>query len=120
VNIPPDLRKPITDVAAVLLSRQGVAEDTINAVIDTIEKKEGSHMFDRLVEGLLKERQALVEETWTKAEAKTRAEVRTHDREEACQHLLESARKPKAKGYPVGDIAESLSLPEEDAAALKP
>jgi hypothetical protein len=126
LNIPVNLRKLITDVLTVLLGRQGVPEERINTVIDMIEKKEGSDMFDRLVKGLLEERQLALDEAsekawaeasekaWAEASEKTRAE----DEKKNYQHLLESARKFKAKGYPAGDIADSLSLPEEVVAAL--
>jgi predicted transposase YdaD len=63
-------------------------------------------MFDQLVEGFLEEKQL------------AREEGREEEERKAYQHLLESARRLKAKGYPVGDIAESLSLPVRDVEAL--
>ncbi|MDR2049127.1 MAG: hypothetical protein LBP69_06705 [Treponema sp.] len=75
-------------------------------------------MFDQLVEGLLEEREEIRRETWTKAETETREKTREEAEKEAYNNKLESARKFKAKGYPISDIAESLSLPEEVVAAL--
>ncbi|MDR1625472.1 MAG: hypothetical protein LBT33_02940, partial [Spirochaetia bacterium] len=85
-------------------------EEKINAFTDAIEKKEERHMFDQLVEGFLEEKQLAREEGWK--------EARAEDERKAYQHLLESARRFKAKGYPVSDIAESLSLPVRDVEAL--
>jgi hypothetical protein len=79
---------------------------------------EGGHMFDRLVEGLLKERQALVEEARTKAETETRAQEREEADKKAYNDKLESARKLKARGNSDEDIADILSLPVQDVAAL--
>jgi hypothetical protein len=53
-------------------------------------------------------------ETWAETTEKTRAE----DEEKAYQDKLQSARKLKARGYPLADIADSLSLPEDVVAAL--
>lgn len=110
LNIPGNLRKLITDVLTVLPDRLGVPEEKINAVTDTIERKEGRQMFDQLVEGLLEEKQLAREEGWREAHAE--------DEKKAYRDKLESARRLKAKGYPVIDIAESLSLPEEVVASL--
>jgi predicted transposase/invertase (TIGR01784 family) len=118
LNIPVNLRKLITDVLTVLLRRQGVPNERINTVIDTIEKKEGSDMFDRMVEGLIEERQQALEEASVKAWAEASEKTRAEEEKKNYQHLLESAQKLKAKGYPAGDIADSLSLPEEVVAAL--
>jgi hypothetical protein len=110
LNIPGNLRKLIADVITVLLDRLGVPEERIGAVTGMIETKEDSPMFEQLIEGLLEEKQLACEE----AAEKTRAE----DREEAYREKLEIARKLKAKGYPVSDIADSVSLPEEVVSAL--
>jgi hypothetical protein len=59
---------------------------------------------------LLEEKQLAREEGWREAHAE--------DEKKAYRDKLESARRFKAKGYPVIDIAESLSLPEEVVAAL--
>jgi predicted transposase YdaD len=108
------LRKLITDVVTALLDRLGVAEEKIDAVTDVIQKKKERQMFDQLVEGILEERQLAREE----GRAEGWREARAEDERKAYQHLLESARKLKAKGYPVSDIAESLSLPEDAVEAL--
>ncbi|MDR1625988.1 MAG: hypothetical protein LBT33_05550 [Spirochaetia bacterium] len=58
------------------------------------------------------------EKTWAKAAKKTRAETWSEANEKAYRDKLESARKFKAQGYPVKDIAENLGLPEKAVAAL--
>jgi hypothetical protein len=49
---------------------------------------------------------------------KTRKKTRAEDEKKAYRDKLESARKFKAQGYPVKDIAENLGLPEKVVAAL--
>jgi predicted transposase/invertase (TIGR01784 family) len=110
LNIPRNLRKLITDVLTVLLDRLGVAEEKTAAITDTIEKKEENRMFDQLIEGILEERQFACEEV--------RAETQAEDYKKAYNDKLESARKLKARGDSDEDIADILSLPVKDVAAL--
>ncbi|MDR1626791.1 MAG: Rpn family recombination-promoting nuclease/putative transposase [Spirochaetia bacterium] len=110
LNIPANLRKLITGVLAALLDRLGVAEERIAAVTDTIEKKEENRMFDQLIAGMLEEREVIRKE----ASEKTRAEAD----KKAYGDKLESARKLKARGTSDEDIADILSLPVKDVAAL--
>ncbi|MDR3200117.1 MAG: Rpn family recombination-promoting nuclease/putative transposase, partial [Spirochaetales bacterium] len=110
LNIPKSLTKLLTDVMTVLLDRLKMPKEEIHEITDLIEKKEGSYMFDRFVESVLEDKRLAVENA--------REETRAEADEKAYQRQLESARKLKSKGYPVSDIAESLSLPEETVTAL--
>jgi hypothetical protein len=126
LNIPGNLRKLITDVLTVLLGRLGLPEEKINAFTDAVEKKEERHMFERLIEGLLEEKQLARAEGWKEgwkeswAEGWKEACEKTRKEEERKAYLekLESARKIKTKGFSDEDIAESLSLPVKDVEAL--
>jgi hypothetical protein len=97
-------------------------EESINAAVDMIEKKECSQMFERFVAGVMEEKEELRRETWakawTKAETETREKTRAEDEQKAWQNKLESARKMKARGDSNEDIADILSLPVQDVAAL--
>jgi hypothetical protein len=106
LNIPKNLTKLLTDVMTVLLDRLEVPKEEIHEITDLIEKKGGSDMFEGFVESVLEDKRLAV------------AKAHEEDNEKAYQDKLESARKLKAKGYPLGDIADSLSLPEEVVAAL--
>ncbi|MDR1624963.1 MAG: hypothetical protein LBT33_00345, partial [Spirochaetia bacterium] len=57
------------------------------------------------------DRRELIAEVSEKTRAETRKKTRAEEKKKAYRHLLESARKLKARGVSDGDIADILSLP---------
>jgi hypothetical protein len=114
LNIPHNLRKLVTDVITVLLSKAEFPEIRITAITDVIEKKEVSGMFEGIVASIKDERRKAVR----KAQKETREKTREKDAEKFHQDKLQSARKLKARGLSDEDTADILSLPVEEVTAL--
>ncbi|MDR1625075.1 MAG: Rpn family recombination-promoting nuclease/putative transposase [Spirochaetia bacterium] len=118
LNIPKNLRKLITDVMTVLLGRAGFPREKAAAITDLVERKEVAGMFEGIVASIKDERRKAVREATEKTRAKTWAEACAKEEKKAYRHLLQSARKMKAREDSDEDIADILSLPLEDVAAL--